>query len=69
MIVLDLEILKENIVDFVMFSYYMLLVLLYDENNLMLMIGNMIVGGKNLYLLVMEWGWIVDLVGLRILLL
>ncbi|MCG0776813.1 6-phospho-beta-glucosidase [Lactiplantibacillus plantarum] len=62
----DLEILKENTVDFVTFSYYMSLVSSYDENNLTLTTGNTIVGGKNPHLPVTEWGWTVDPVGLRI---
>ncbi|AYE38998.1 glycosyl hydrolase family protein [Companilactobacillus zhachilii] len=62
----DLNILKENTVDFVSFSYYMSMVSSYDENNLTLTAGNTIVGGKNPYLKSTDWGWTVDPVGLRI---
>ncbi|CAJ1180493.1 6-phospho-beta-glucosidase [Companilactobacillus paralimentarius DSM 13238 = JCM 10415] len=62
----DLEILKNNTVDFVSFSYYMSMVSSYDENNLELTAGNTIVGGKNPHLETTDWGWTVDPVGLRI---
>lgn len=62
----DLEILENNTVDFVSFSYYMSMVSSYDENNLELTAGNTIVGGKNPHLETTDWGWTVDPVGLRI---
>ncbi|WP_334332115.1 glycoside hydrolase family 1 protein [Companilactobacillus sp. HBUAS59544] len=62
----DRQILRNNTVDFVSFSYYMSTVSSYDKGNLELTAGNTIVGGKNPHLKTTDWGWTVDPIGLRI---
>lgn len=62
----ELEVIKNNTVDFISFSYYMSMIAAADESGLELTSGNTIVGGKNPYLKTTEWGWSVDPVGLRI---
>jgi 6-phospho-beta-glucosidase len=64
----DKEILKENTVDFISFSYYMSIAESanpekYDKGE-----GNIMGGIKNPYLEASEWGWQVDPVGLRLVL-
>ena len=61
----DLQILKENTVDFVSFSYYNSFVT-STRNDIDLVAGNLHVGGKNPYLKSGDWGWQIDPVGLRI---
>ena len=61
----DLELIKNNTVDFISISYYMSSVVNVTDN-LKLTGGNMIVGVKNPYLKQSEWGWQIDPVGLRI---
>lgn len=60
------QVLQENTVDFISFSYYMSLLAAADESGLEMTAGNTVVGGKNPYLPSTEWGWTVDPVGLRI---
>lgn len=53
----DLELLKEYLVDYIGFSYYMLIVvdvigIINDIVN-----GNFLGGVKNFFLEVSEWGW------------
>lgn len=62
----ELEILRNNTVDFISFSYYMSMLAAGDESGLEMTAGNTVVGGKNPYLPSTEWGWTVDPVGLRI---
>lgn len=60
----DQEILKENPVDFISFSYYMTTVTAQDEDEAVS--GNMATGGRNPYLEESDWGWQIDPMGLRI---
>lgn len=61
----DDEILENNKVDFLSFSYYMSMVSTtnkeWDKTS-----GNLVSGNKNPYLEASEWGWQIDPVGLRI---
>lgn len=61
----DLELLKENTVNFLSFSYYMSMITSvspdYEITN-----GNLLSGMKNPYLETSDWGWQIDPVGLRI---
>ncbi len=61
----DLEVIRENTVDFVSFSYYNSTTESVDPNAERTP-GNTILGVKNPYLPSSEWGWQVDPVGLRI---
>ncbi len=61
----DEQILRENIVDFVSFSYYMTSAETTDPDAERTP-GNTILGVKNPYLPSTEWGWQVDPIGLRI---
>ena len=61
----DLEIIKDNTVDFVSFSYYNSCTESVDPNAERTP-GNTILGVKNPYLDSSEWGWQIDPVGLRI---
>lgn len=61
----DDEILAENTVDFVAFSYYMSLVSTTDQSWEKTS-GNLVTGNKNPYLESSDWGWQIDPVGLRI---
>lgn len=62
----DLKILKENTVDFVSISYYMSSVTSLTQDNLSKTSGNMLVGVKNPYLDLTEWGWQTDPMGLKL---
>jgi len=61
----DLEILKENTVDYLSFSYYMSLTESAAEG-LERAAGNTVTGVKNPYLPATDWGWQIDPVGLKI---
>ena len=61
----DDEILAENTVDFLSFSYYMSTVASTDPNHEKTS-GNLVTGNKNPYLKTSDWGWQIDPVGLRI---
>lgn len=61
----DEEILKENTVDFISFSYYQSRVSSADKS-LQKTDGNIINSVKNPYLPLTEWGWQIDPLGLRI---
>lgn len=61
----DKEILRENTVDFVSFSYYMSLTESVQEG-LEKTAGNTIMGVKNPHLHSTDWGWQIDPVGLKI---
>ena len=62
----DLDIIKNNTVDFVSFSYYTSLNASTDAEGMKLAGGNLAVGVKNPYLEVTDWGWQIDPVGLRV---
>lgn len=62
----DLELIKENVVDFVSFSYYMSSCVAEDESGLNVTAGNTVLALKNPYLESSEWGWQLDPIGLRI---
>ena len=64
----DKELLAENTVDFISFSYYMSSVQAHDSENYQSGIGNLLGGIANPYLESSEWGWQVDPIGLRIVL-
>lgn len=61
----DKELLKENTVDFISFSYYASKVSQAQKGGERLE-GNMMEGVKNPYLQRTEWGWQIDPMGLRI---
>ncbi|SHT60020.1 beta-glucosidase B [Mycobacteroides abscessus subsp. abscessus] len=61
----DDEILRENTVDFLSFSYYMSMVATTDKN-WGTTGGNLVTGFKNPYLKASEWGWQIDPIGLRV---
>ena len=62
----DLELLKENTVDFVSFSYYSSRVAKVKDQNEERSAGNVFDSVKNPYLKASEWGWQIDPLGLRI---
>lgn len=62
----DREILKNNPVDFISFSYYDTTCSAYHSDNAEMSAGNLLGGIKNPYLKQSEWGWQIDPVGLRI---
>lgn len=62
----DLKIIKENLVDFVSFSYYSSSVSLAQPEGAETTSANTLVGIKNPYLNSSDWGWQIDAVGLRI---
>lgn len=61
----DEQLLRENTVNFVAFSYYMSLVSSVDQG-LEKTSGNLVMGYKNPFLKASDWGWQIDPVGLRI---
>ena len=61
----DLELLKENTVDFISFSYYSSRVVSTDPKVNETTSGNIFASVKNPYLEVSEWGWQIDPLGLR----
>ncbi|KXT68496.1 glycoside hydrolase family 1 protein [Streptococcus cristatus] len=64
----DKELLAENTVDFISFSYYMSIVQAHDPENYHSGRGNLLGGISNPYLESSEWGWQVDPIGLRLVL-
>lgn len=62
----DLNLLKENPVDFVSFSYYSSSVSMAQPEGAETTSANTFVGIKNPYLNSSDWGWQIDPVGLRI---
>ncbi len=62
----DLELLKENTVDYIAFSYYMSTVINETDSNTEQAQGNLIGGVKNPFLESSDWGWQIDPTGLRI---
>ena len=60
------EVLKQGVVDFISFSYYMSNCVSADPEVLANQEGNMMFGVKNPYLQASDWGWQIDPVGLRI---
>lgn len=63
----DDDILKQNTVDYVAFSYYMTLTVSMSPEGERAQ-GNLFGGVRNPYLKASEWGWQIDPVGLRIML-
>ena len=61
----DKELLKENTIDFVSFSYYFSQVSTVEQGWEKTS-GNLIMANKNPYLEISEWGWQKDPIGLRI---
>lgn len=66
MTVEDLDILKNNTVDFISFSYYASKAVSADPNAGEKIPGNIMQSIKNPYLKRSEWGWQIDPLGLRI---
>ncbi|WP_375088718.1 glycoside hydrolase family 1 protein [Peribacillus sp. RS7] len=64
----DLELIKENTVDYIGFSYYMSLTQKKDKSGLETTPGNLFEGVKNPFLKASDWGWEIDPTGLRIIL-
>lgn len=62
----EIELLKNNTVDFISFSYYSSKVASYDESNLERTSGNMFSSIKNPHLDSSEWGWQIDPIGFRL---
>lgn len=62
----DLELLKENTVDFISFSYYSSRCTSADPEMSKLTEGNIFASLKNPHLKSSEWGWQIDPLGLRI---
>ena len=62
----DLEILKENTVDFISFSYYSSRCQSSDPEILDTVSGNIFASVKNPHLEASQWGWQIDPLGLRI---
>ncbi|MGB3160993.1 MAG: 6-phospho-beta-glucosidase [Carnobacterium sp.] len=62
----DLELLKENTVDFISFSYYSSRVVSTDPKINEKTEGNIFASVKNPYLKESEWGWQIDPLGLRV---
>lgn len=61
----DDQLLAENTVNFLAFSYYMSMVSTIDKNHQKTS-GNLVTGNKNPYLKASAWGWQIDPIGLRI---
>ena len=61
----DDELLRENTVDFLSFSYYMSMISSNDPNY-EITSGNLLSGKKNPYLETSDWGWQIDPEGIRI---
>ncbi len=61
----DAELLKNNTVDFVSFSYYFSQISSTDDSYEKTD-GNLVIGNKNPYLTTSEWGWQMDPMGLRV---
>lgn len=62
----DEEVIKEGVVDYIGFSYYMSAVAAKNPKDITLTGGNQVSAGKNPYLKVSQWGWGIDPMGLRI---
>ncbi len=62
----DLEIMKNNTVDFVSFSYYQTSCIAANPDGLDTTPGNTTIGIKNPHLPSSEWGWQIDPIGLRV---
>lgn len=62
----DVQLLKDNTVDFISYSYYMTMLSSKKIDEEKKVNGNIFVGIRNPYLKNTEWGWQVDPIGLRI---
>lgn len=60
----DLNLLRNNVADFVSFSYYQSSVVSVEEKELTA--GNLVNTIKNPFLVANEWGWQIDALGLRV---
>ncbi len=63
----DEQVMRENTVDFISFSYYASLCHTTDAK-VPVLVNNLLGGCKNPYLKASDWGWTIDPVGIRILL-
>lgn len=63
----DEQVMRENTVDFISFSYYASLCHTTDAK-VPVLVNNLLDGCKNPYLKASDWGWTIDPVGIRILL-
>ncbi|HEL2383804.1 TPA: glycoside hydrolase family 1 protein [Streptococcus suis] len=64
----DMELMEENTVDFISFSYYMSVAVAHNPEDYETGRGNILGGMKNPYLESSEWGWQIDPIGLRLVL-
>lgn len=64
----DKELMLENTVDFISFSYYMSVAAAHNPEDYNSGRGNVLGGLSNPYLQASEWGWQIDPVGLRLVL-
>ena len=64
----DVELLKENTVDFISFSYYVSKAMAHNPEKYDAGLGNILGGLNNPTLESSEWGWQIDPIGLRIVL-
>lgn len=62
----DLELLKEGVVDFISFSYYMSRTEKKEKSKEAVVSGNILGGLKNPFLKASDWKWEIDPMGLRI---
>lgn len=64
----DLDLISKNTVDFIAFSYYSSVCTAFDTKGLKVTKANRMEGVYNKYLPTSDWGWQIDPVGLRIIL-
>lgn len=64
----DLELIRENTVDYIGLSYYMSVTQKKDKMEDEVVAGNLLEGVKNPFLQASDWGWEIDSTGLRIIL-
>ena len=64
----DLDLISENTADFIAFSYYSSVCTAFDTKGLKVTKANRMEGGYNKYLPTSDWGWQIDPIGLRIIL-
>lgn len=61
----DLDLISENTADFIAFSYYSSVCTAFDTKGLKVTKANRMEGGYNKYLPTSDWGWQIDPIGLR----
>ena len=64
----DLDLISENTADFIAFSYYSSVCTAFDTKGLKVTKANRMEGVYNKYLPTSDWGWQIDPIGLRIIL-